>query len=68
MNQAGRDSENAGVYFRCISGLNKKLVFDRLSEYSPRVQEHNNRQLSGLQSTAHTFLVIWLVNLSDQSV
>ena len=52
----------------CISGLNKKLVFDRLSEYSLRVQEHNNRQLSGLQSTAHTFPVIWLVTLSEQSV
>ena len=43
----------------CISGLNKKPAFDRLREYSLRVQEHN-RHLSGLQSTADTFSVISL--------
>ena len=51
----------------CISGLNKKPAFDRLSEYSLRVQEHN-RHFSALQSIAHTFPVIWLVTLSEQSV
>ena len=48
----------------CISGLNKKLVFDRLSKYSLRVQEQNR---SGLQSTAHAFSIIWLTTLSDQT-